>query len=403
MATPPPPEDLEDLYEHAPCGYMSLQPDGRIVKCNATLCAWVGYSHDELHGKRLHDLLSVAGRIFFETHFAPLLRMQGYFDEVALDFIARDSTKIPVLANAMERRDDQGALLFTRITIFKATDRRRYERELLEARTNAQTAQRELQALNATLETRIRRAVEERLQIEESLARERQLAELREQFIAILGHDLRNPLASLDGGIRMLHGENLSPQGERVVKLLQGSTLRMSGLIDNILDFARTQLGGGIALKIEDDVEVQPVLEQVVDELRTATPDATIETEFTIPAPMRCDRIRIGQLASNLLGNALAHGHRTSPVRVRANAADGEFVLSVTNAGEPIPPSTMERLFQPFVRGTSGRNQDGLGLGLYIASEIARGHGGTLEAESTAEETRLTFCMPLTGNPVEPD
>ena len=133
-------EDLEDLYENAPCGYLSLAPDGRIVKANATLSAWLGFSAEELLKKRFHDLLNVAGRIFFETHFAPLLRMQGFFHEVALDFVTMDGTKLPVLANAMERRDDQGDLLFTRITIFKAVDRRRYERDLVDARAAAEAA-----------------------------------------------------------------------------------------------------------------------------------------------------------------------------------------------------------------------------------------------------------------------
>lgn len=389
-------EDLDDLYEHAPCGYLSLRPDGRIFKSNATLSSWIGFTQAELVGKKLHDLLSVAGRIFFETHFAPLLRMQGYFNEVALDFVARDGTKIPVLANAMERRDDRGALVFTRITIFKATDRRRYERELLEARTAAEAAKRELQALNATLETRIRHAVEERLRAEESLVSERERAELREQFIAVLGHDLRNPLASFAGGIRMLRKESLSAQAVNLLDLLQGSVLRMSGLIDNVLDFARGRLGGGIGLDVAAE-PLQPVLEQVVGELRAASPEAVIECDFSIATPVACDRIRIGQLVSNLLGNALTHGDKRQPIKIRAVVEHEELVLSVANGGDPIAQATMERLFEPFVRGEVRHSQNGLGLGLHIASEIAKAHNGTLTMASSDVETRFTFRMPI-GN-----
>lgn len=396
MAATPAEDDLEDLYENAPCGYMSLQPDGRIIRANVTLSAWVGFSREELCGKRFHDLLNISGRIFFETHFAPLLRMQGFFNEVALDFIAKDGARIPVLANAKERRNDEGELLFTRITIFKAADRRRYERELVEARAAAEAAKRELQALNATLETRIRNAVEERLRMEENLMREREMSELREQFIAILGHDLRNPLSSFGGGIRMLRGESLSPQGERLLDLLQGSILRMSGLIDNVLDFARGRLGGGIGLNIQDE-PLQPVLEQVVGELRAASPDANIEADFSILAPVPCDRVRIGQLASNLLGNALTHGDRNHVIKIRAVAERGELVLSVANAGKPISQAAMQRLFQPFFRGEA-RSQQGLGLGLHIASEIAKAHGGTLTVDSSEIETRFTFRMPLAGS-----
>ena len=390
-------EDLEDLYENAPCGYLSLAPDGRIVKANATLSAWLGFSAEELLKKRFHDLLNVAGRIFFETHFAPLLRMQGFFHEVALDFVTMDGTKLPVLANAMERRDDQGDLLFTRITIFKAVDRRRYERDLVDARAAAEAAKRELQALNASLETRVRVAVEERLRFEDSLMREREMSELREQFIAILGHDLRNPLASFGGGVRMLRREQLSAQGERLLDLMQGSILRMSGLIDNVLDFARGRLGGGIGLNIQSE-PLQPVLEQVVGELRSASPDAKIEANLSISTLVPCDHVRIGQLASNLLGNALTHGDQDHPVRVKAFIAHDEFVLWVANKGEPIPDAAMQRLFQPFFRGEA-HSRNGLGLGLHIAAEIAKAHGGMLTAESSEIEIRFTFRMPIMPPP----
>ena len=98
----PPAESLEDLYENAPCGYLSLRPDGRIVKVNLTFAKWIGFSPAELVGKRLHDLLNIAGRIFYETHFAPLLRMQGFFNEVALDLVTREGSRLPVLVNAAE-------------------------------------------------------------------------------------------------------------------------------------------------------------------------------------------------------------------------------------------------------------------------------------------------------------
>lgn len=391
-------EDLQDLYEHAPCGYLSLRPDGRIAKSNTTLSSWLGFSQSELIGKKLHDVLTVSSGIFFETHFAPLLRMQGFFEEVAFDFLAKEGAKIPVLANAVERRDDRGNPVFTRVTIFKATDRRRYERELLDARAQAEAARRELKALNASLETRIRHAVEERLLAEESLLREREMAELREQFIAVLGHDLRNPLASFAGGITLLRKEHLSAGGEKVLNLLQGSVLRMSGLIDNVLDFARGRLGGGIVLDADAAEPLQPVLEQVVGELRSAMPAAVIETHFSISSSVACDRVRIGQLVSNLLANALTHGDKSLPVRVHAAIERHELVLWVANAGTPIPQATMQRLFHPFVRGDVRRSQNGLGLGLYIASEIAKAHEGTLTVESSAVETRFTFRMPLVNN-----
>ena len=199
-------EDLEDLYENAPCGYLSLRPDGRIVKANQTFCRWTGYAPDELIGKRLHDFLNIAGRIFYETHFAPLLRMQGFFNEVALDLVKKDGEPFPVLVNAAERTDAEGKPLFIRLTVFNATDRRRYERELLKARD-------ELKALAATLEQRVAEATAEQLRSDTALTSQREEAELREQFIAVLGHDLRNPLASISAGTRLIQKSKLDEQG----------------------------------------------------------------------------------------------------------------------------------------------------------------------------------------------
>src|SRR5919199_2804746 len=115
-ATPKPPdtEDLEDLFENAPCGYVSAQPDGRITRANQTLAAWTGHGREQLIGRRFPDLLNTAGKIYYETHFAPLLRMQGFFNEVALDLIKKNGESFPVLVNAGERRDADGRAQFIR-------------------------------------------------------------------------------------------------------------------------------------------------------------------------------------------------------------------------------------------------------------------------------------------------
>ncbi|MGO7419835.1 ATP-binding protein [Rhizobium ruizarguesonis] len=355
-----PAEDLEDLYENAPCGYLSLQPDGRIVKVNRTLSTWIGIPAEQLLGKRLRDLLNTSGRIFYETHFAPLLRMQGFFNEVALDLVTADGRTLPVLANAMERRAEDGALLFTRVTMFQAAERRRYERELLEARAAADAAG----------------AI-----VKSQLDLEQQTAELREQFIAVLGHDLRNPLASIAAAARMLRKEEQTDRSINVLDLMQGSVVRMSGLIDNVLDFARGRLGGGITLERRAE-HLEPILRQVIGELRSCHLDRGIEVSIEFAGPINCDSGRIGQLVSNLLGNALTHGKSDEPVRLSAATVDGRLELWIANSGPPISCDAMTRLFQPYFRGEIGTSQRGLGLGLHIASEIARAHGGTITVSS---------------------
>ncbi|SHG85006.1 PAS/PAC sensor signal transduction histidine kinase [Bradyrhizobium erythrophlei] len=367
-------EDLEDLYENAPCGYLSLDPGGRIFKVNKTLCNWVGYAPEHLLGKRLGDLLNIAGRMFYETHIAPLLRMQGFFNEVALDLVSQNGDRLPVIANATERRAADGSVISTRLTLLKATDRRRYERELLDARDQSRSSE---AATRAILED------------------ERRTSELREQFIAVLGHDLRNPLASISAGARILLRQAKGETETQVLQMMQTTVMRMSGLIDNVLDFARGRLGGGITLSRDANRPLRPVLQHVVDELRTAMPDRVIESDLEIADPVNCDRSRIGQMVSNLLGNALTHGSPDQPVKMVASTDNGMFVLWIANAGEPIPDAAMVNLFQPFFRGTVRASLQGLGLGLHIASEIAKAHEGVLTVTSTAEETRFTFRMPL--------
>jgi sigma-B regulation protein RsbU (phosphoserine phosphatase) len=407
--TDTPTEDYEDLYENAPCGFLSVRNDGSIFKVNGTFSKWIGFTPEQLVGKRFHEFLNIAGRIFYETHFAPLLRMQGFFNEVALDFVTSEGERMPTLVNATERRGPNGEQLFSRITVFKATDRRRYERELVDARAAADEARAQLQSLNENLEARIRKAVAEILhneseakraqlleaETQESLRKEREVAQLREQFIAVLGHDLRNPLAALLGGMTMLLRQPQNERSTTVLAMMQKSTARMATLIDNVMDFARSRLGGGIALDRSSDESVEITLKQVVDEFRFIAPERAFETNFAITEPVSFDKARIAQLVSNLLGNALTHGAAETPISVRATTEAGMLEISVANAGEPISEKAMERLFQPFFRGEVRHSQQGLGLGLHIASEIAMAHDGVLTVKSSTQETRFVFRMPL--------
>jgi len=228
---------------------------------------------------------------------------------------------------------------------------------------------------------------------EDALARERETAELRDQFIAVLGHDLRNPLAAVSSGTRLLLSREPDEFSVQIIGMMQASVTRMTGLIENVLDFARGRLGGGIALVRRGEEALAPLLEQVLAEMRTAEPDRVIEARIDLPDRLHGDARRIAQLFSNLLGNALTHGDQGAPVRARASVADAQLELAVANAGAPIPEERLSRLFQPFFRGAT--TEKGLGLGLYIAAEIARAHDGRIEVRSTPDETVFTFRMPI--------
>lgn len=237
---------------------------------------------------------------------------------------------------------------------------------------------------------------------ERALERARQEAELREQYIAVLGHDLRNPLAAVDAVARLMRRENPGPRAEGLLSLVEGSVERMAGLIDDTLDFARGRLGGGIPLALEDGVDLAPALRQIVAELASVRPERAVEARIPALPPLRCDPRRVGQLLSNLLGNALEHGAADRPVRVTAGVEGGAFRLEVENGGAPIPEAEIARLFEPFRRGAGRHPGSGLGLGLFIAAEVARAHGGAIEATSDAGGTRFGFVMPVAERSLGP-
>jgi signal transduction histidine kinase len=227
---------------------------------------------------------------------------------------------------------------------------------------------------------------------ESALNEEKAVAELREYFIAVLGHDLRNPLRGVRCFAELLLNTQLEGQALEFAGTIRDSAVRMQALVDNLLDLARGRLGGGLKLNL-DSQPVEPILRAVIAELRAAHPHHVVEATFNLAGPVVCDRGRIAQLFSNLLSNALAYGFADQPVKVRADSGANGFELSVANAGEPIPPVALERLFHPFYRSAVRKDQEGLGLGLYIAHEIAAAHSGALTVKSTPEETRFTFWM----------
>lgn len=226
---------------------------------------------------------------------------------------------------------------------------------------------------------------------QQDLLSARQTAELREQFLAVVGHDLRNPLASIDAGVRLLRKQQLDAGAHQLVCAMGRSVQRIAGLVDNLLDLARGRLGGGFPVERRLEPALEAALIQVVDELRLAHPGRTIDADIRLPEAVRADARRLSQLLSNLVANALTHGAADVPVRVCGAIRGEELVVSVANAGEPIPEAARARLFQPFSRPS----QQGLGLGLWICAEIARAHDGHLSLSSDAAETCFTLRMPV--------
>jgi signal transduction histidine kinase len=228
---------------------------------------------------------------------------------------------------------------------------------------------------------------------EQRLEEEYRIAELREQFIAILGHDLRNPVGAISSSAQLLQRMGLEPRATRLANIIKDSSYRMNGLIENILDFARGRLGDGIKIEYDNGCTKES-LNQVITELQSIWTDRVIEANLDFSDPVECDAKRVAQLFSNILGNALTHGDPAKKVIVDARVENNEFYLSVSNEGDKIPEHVMANIFQPFSRESGDNHQQGLGLGLFIASEIANAHGGTLSVVSDEQETCFTLRIP---------
>ncbi len=229
---------------------------------------------------------------------------------------------------------------------------------------------------------------------------ERELSQLRDQFIAILGHDLRNPLSAVLACAQMLRLQPANPgQVLKLAERINRNGKRMSALIDDTLDLTRTRLGLGIGVEVQAVPDLAPLLQQVVAELLDARPLQAITTDIQIGQDVFCDPGRIQQLVSNLLANALTHGAQDRPVNLGVSIADGELLISVSNQGEPIDAQALPQIFKPFWRPAgAAAHSGGLGLGLYICAQIVQAHQGTLGVTSSHEAgTVFTARVPLEG------
>lgn len=218
---------------------------------------------------------------------------------------------------------------------------------------------------------------------ETALVDARATAELREQFIAVLGHDLRNPLSAV-GATAELLSRRSEPELVRLGTRLGTTTRRMSQLINDVLDLARSRLGSGMGVAMVETDGLAAALEDVVFELREAHAQRRIDADIVIPCTVRCDAGRLQQLLSNLLGNALNYGAVDRPVRVVASVEGVDLVLKVANEGAPIAPGDLARVFEPYWRPLTSKPGGGLGLGLYICAQIAVAHSGAMQVESSA-------------------
>ncbi|MBW0449919.1 PAS domain-containing hybrid sensor histidine kinase/response regulator [bacterium M00.F.Ca.ET.228.01.1.1] len=385
MYTHPP--DYGAAYDIAPCGLFTTVPGGVIVRANQTLCRWLGFHASALVGhKRFQDLITVGGRIFLQTHLAPLLDLQRSVAEVKLDMLRGDGTIVPVLVNIS--RVGRPGEQFDEFAVMTVSDRHKYERELLEARRRAENA---LQAKDAA---------EQALRVADRR---------KDEFLATLAHELRDPLGAMRTAVEVLMrdtqvaaahkpGGSERPGIGNALDILERQLGKAARLTDDLLDISRIAQG-----KIEirrAPVHLQAILDDVVVSARARLPSHdpthTLEVDL-IPEPVivDADAVRIAQIVQNLLNNALRYTPSGGWVRLTAAREDGHAVIRVSDNGIGIAPDDLTRVFAMFGQAPAARGQGGLGIGLALVRALAELHGGTVTASSAGHGLGSTFEVRL--------
>jgi PAS domain S-box-containing protein len=236
--------------------------------------------------------------------------------------------------------------------------------------------------------------------LERALAEQHELDQLRERLLGIVGHDLRTPLTAITVSTeRLLRRKSLPPAEASIVAPILRSAKRMGRMISQILDFTRVRLGGGFQIE-PTPTDLAQICEEVIQECSQAHPERQIAFSRSNDATGLWDHDRLCEVASNLVGNALQHGLRQSPVEVSVAMTGDEAILRVRNDGPPIHPELLPFVFDPFRRARPNAEEakpDSLGLGLYITKAIVESHGGTIAVESSEQGTAFSVHLPRNG------
>ncbi|MFF7710315.1 ATP-binding protein [Pseudomonas sp. NPDC007930] len=372
------------LYQHAACGLLLTREDGTVLQANQAFAAWVGGAPSTLEGRRFQEFLSVGGRIFHQTHWLPLMRMQGSVREVKLELLGPEGRRLSVLVNGVrEERDGQ---CLHHLALFESVDRDRYEKQLLEARALAETALQEKTQAEAAL-------LLAQAQLEQAYAEATKRASFAEQMVAIVSHDLKTPLSAISMASELLAKAANPARQARLASHIRQAAQRANRLVRDLLDFTSAKVGQGIHVAPQPQ-PLSPVVAQCVEELAVAFPQARL-VYLTRDCASACfDSDRIQQVLTNLVANAVAYGTPGEPITLcTAHRAEG-LEVSVHNAGAAIPPGIREGLFDPMVRGTQAGDIHSVGLGLYIVRKIIHAHGGQVSVSSEdGQGTTFRFTL----------
>ena len=415
--------DAGSLIDALPCGVLTFDDSGRVLFVNATLRSMLGYGAGELDGVHVERLLTVAGGIFYQTHFFPLLRLHGAAREVFLLLRTKSGTDVGVLVNAT-RTTRHGATAIDCV-LMEVQERRKYEEELLRARQSADRANAELSAQAKAREEALTRVREQAVELESQSQRlQEQAAELEMQqhelqvaydrllaqtaeleraraaanaaneakshFLSTMSHELRTPLNAIGGYVQLMEMEVQGPITDAQRQSLDRITRshrHLLRLVNDVLDLSRIE-AGRMEYRIEE-IDLPSVVSSVFPmvEPQVAQAGLTLDTAIDAALRARADREKTHQILINLLTNAVKFTPRGGRVAVRArrDASERVVLVDVSDTGIGIAPEKLASVFEPFVQVQSeqSRRSEGTGLGLAISRDLARGMGGDLTASST--------------------
>jgi sigma-B regulation protein RsbU (phosphoserine phosphatase) len=377
--------DSDQLFENAACGLLLTEADGTIVRANLTFCQGLGLEQASLPGRRFQDLLSVGDKIFHRTHWGPSLALQGSVSEVKLDLVHRDGHALTMMLNAVRRETAQGVR--HHLALMSGEERNKYQRELVAVRQTADELL--LQQLASQKELS---SVQNRLRLAQTEADIR--ATFAEQMVAIVSHDLRNPLAAIKMAAGLIGLETLSEKQQRSLGLVNQSVGRAQRLIVDLLDFTQARVGRGISV-LPQPVALHQVIAGSVDEQRLIFPGRVLTHHCLNEGLCTADADRLYELIDNLVSNAVAYGAPDTEISI-TSAFDAQWIrIAVHNFGTPIPPERLDGLFEPAPHSVEEDDKArSVGLGLFIVREIARAHWGDVSVTSSAEEG-TTFTVSL--------
>lgn len=349
-------ETAEELYENAPCGYVSFLTDGIIFNINTTLLSWINFTKEEvIYNKKFQDLFKIGGQIFFETHFFPLIRMQGFIQEINFDIVRKDRSSFPGLINVNEIPAKGKNPLTYRATIFDITDRKKYELELMAAKKKAE---------------------------EDSHS--------KAEFLSTISHEIRTPLHAILGIGNLLHKTHLNENQKEYARILLLSSENLLGLVNNLLDLSKIEAQKVKMEKRAFNLESLVKMLQQTFKVKAAEKniDLLVKLDEHVPKDLTGDPVKLSQILTNLIGNAIKFTNKGAVSiiieQLQTSKNKSLLVFKVCDTGIGIPKDKIETVFQEFSQASYDVSMEygGTGLGLTISQKLLQLHKSEMKLQS---------------------